>query len=338
MGLESRKAHFEAQLAPYWRPLALHCYRMLGSLQDAEEVAQETMLRAWQRIGEVRASESIRAWLYKIATNACLDALRVRRRRSLPHLVRRARTMGDGAPPHEERWIDPAPDAWFEAEDAEDEREPGPERRTLVRENIGLAFIAALQWLPPKQRATLILSDVLGWRPLEIAELLETTIVSVYSLLQRARKGIESHAPHDIASEMTTADEEALLQRYIGAWECGDLDAFTALLAEDAILSMPPLAEWYSGKEAIHRFLTHVLATEPSRYRLIPLRANHAHAVAVFRQKTAGDPYEAAAMTVLAMRRGRIARMIRFASPNLFSYFDLSESPRSARPSQAART
>jgi RNA polymerase sigma-70 factor, ECF subfamily len=309
---------FRAQLEPYRRAIMLHCYRMLGSLQEAEEIAQDSLLRAWQRLDQRRAPGSTRAWLYKIATNACLDVLKVRRRRALPHLLGPAASpaAGFGPPLPESVWIEPAPDALFDAAD----ESPGPDQRVSLRESVGLAFITALQLLSPKQRATLLLVDVLGWMPEDTANLLDTTVASVNSLLQRARKNVESRAGHDGVSGPA---DDALLRRYIATWESGDLDAFAALLAEDARLVMPPQPEWYAGPTAICQFLAHIMATRPQRYRLVPVAANRQAAVAVYTAPLIGGEFRGAAIHVVAMRDGRVTQMTRFAAPHLFPRFGL---------------
>lgn len=315
-------ADFRTELEPFRRAITLHCYRMLGSLQDAEEVAQESLLRAWQRFEDRRSASSTRAWLYKIATNACLDVLRTRRRRrALPQLLGPPATPGAafGPPLSEEAWIEPAPDFLFDAAD----HTPGPDRRVAIRESIGLAFIAALQLLSPKQRAVLLLIDVLGWKPQEAASLLGTTVASVSSLLQRARSGVESRTESD-GSGSATADQ-ALLRRYITTWESGDLDAFAALLAEDARLAMPPQPEWYAGRDAIRAFLAGIIATQPHRYRLVPVAANGGPAVAVYTGPPAGGELRGEAINVLSMRDGTITQMVRFAAPRLFPLFGLPE-------------
>ena len=312
---------FRQELEPYRREITAHCYRMLGGLQEAEEVAQESLLRAWQRFEERRAADSTRAWLYKIATNACLDVLKTRRRRrALPHLLAPPAAPGAafGPPLHEHVWVEPAPDALFDAADA---AEPGPEQRAAMRESVGLAFVAALQLLSPKQRAALLLIDVLGWRPEETADLLETTVASINSLLQRARKNVESRTEEDHAA--AGPNDDALLRRYIAAWESGNLDAFTTLLAEDARLSMPPQPEWYAGRDAIRGFLAHIMATQPHRYRLVPTAANGQTAVAVYTAPLAGGDFHGEAITVVSMRGGRVTRMIRFATPRLYPLFGL---------------
>jgi len=225
---------------------------MLGSLQDAEELVQETLLRAWQRREEVRDTGALRAWLYQIATNACLDLLKTRRRRrALPHLLGAPSTsMRMGPAQEESMWVEPAPDHLLHvAGDALQQ----PDEQASRRESIGLAFIAALQLLSPKQRAALLLVDVLGWNPQETAALLETSVASVNSLLQRARKSVETRREEEPAPQVSVSDS-ALLGRFINAWEQGDLEAFTALLADDARFAMPPQPEWYAGREAIGQF------------------------------------------------------------------------------------
>ncbi len=316
----SADEEFRIELEPHRRAITLHCYQMLGSLEEAEEIAQESLLRAWQRLDERRSTGATRAWLYKIATNACLDLLKTRRRRALPHLLGPPATPGAafGATLPEEVWVQPAPDTLLNPADPD---EPGPERRVALRESIGLAFITALQLLSPKQRAVLLLVDVLGWKPEETVDLLETTVASTNSLLQRARKNVESHAGGDAAA--STADD-ALLQRYITTWESGDLDAFVALLAEDARLSMPPRPEWYLGRDNIRRFLAQVMATEPHRYRLVPVAANGQSAVAVYTAPLSGGDFRGEAINVLAMRGGQVTRMTRFAAARLFPLFGLA--------------
>ncbi|MGA3123537.1 MAG: RNA polymerase subunit sigma-70 [Polyangiaceae bacterium] len=318
-GEESFRTVFE----PHRRSITLHCYRMLGSLQDAEEIVQEALFRGWQRQDELRSPGATRAWLYRIATNACLDFLKTRRRRTLPHLVAPSPNTEPrlGSPAEERLWVEPAPDALLEAADNAAER---PDARVSLRESIGLAFITALQFLPPKQRAALILVDVLEWRPQETAELLETTIVSVNSLLQRARKSVEARGDDDATPEAPSSEDEVLLRRYITTWEGGDLDAFTALLADDVRLSMPPQPEWFAGRDAVRRFLASILPAEAREFRCVPLAANGGLAAAIYARPMRRDvEYEAAAINVIAVRGGLIAEMTRFASPKLFPLFGL---------------
>jgi RNA polymerase sigma-70 factor (ECF subfamily) len=316
---EARDEAFRTDLEPHRRAITLHCYRMLGSLEDAEEVAQESLLRGWQRLGELRSRGGARAWLYRIATNACLDVLKTRRRRALPqHLSAAANPLHVFGPRADETaWIEPAPDALVGA--AADDQ---PDSRLSRRESVGLAFIAALQLLPPKQRAALLLIDVVGWGPQETASLLETSVAAVNSLLQRARRKVEAR---DEEPRMPASDEAALLGRYITAWESGDLDAFTDLLAEDAVFSMPPQPEWYVGRAAIRQAIDRILAHRPRHYRMVPSRANGDPAVAMYVCEPPGLVYRAAAICVFTFRHGTIARMTRFGSPALFPHFNLPE-------------
>jgi RNA polymerase sigma-70 factor, ECF subfamily len=320
---ESFRTNFEQ----HRRAITLHCYRMLGSLQDAEEVVQETLLRAWQKQDEVRSTSATRAWLYKIATNACLDLLKARRRRALPHLVAPSVSTAPAldSPADERVWVEPAPDTLLDVADDAGQRQ---DTRFSVRESIGLAFITALQFLSPKQRAALLLVDVLGWRAEETAAFLETSVFSVNSLLQRGRKSVEARKDQDVSQEASSSDDTALLRRYITTWESGDLDAFTALLAEDARLSMPPRPEWFAGREAIRRFLASVMAAEPHQYCLVPLRANGQPAVAVYTRPMTGDAaYEPSAISLLAFRAARVTQITRFSFPRLFPLFGLPDRP-----------
>lgn len=313
---------FRTQLEPHRRSITAHCYRMLGSLQDAEEVAQDSLLRGWQRLGELRDSASAKAWLYRIATNACLDRLKHRRhRRAQPHLVTPAadpeRPVGPSDP--ERLWIEPAPDSLFELPDDAAKR---PDAPVAIRESISLAFVTALQILPPKQRAALLLVDVLGWRPRETAELLKTTETSVYSLLQRARKNLDSAPPEP--EWPTDRDEEEAMRRYVAIWEAGNVDEFTAMLAHDAVVSMPPQLSWYTGHAAIRRFFERVRATS-KEFRFIRTRANGAPAVAVYVRSVGELEYRATGITVLCMRGGLIKQVTRFVMPTLFQRFGLPE-------------
>jgi RNA polymerase sigma-70 factor (TIGR02960 family) len=200
--------------------------------------------------------------------------------------------------------------------------QPLPDGQVSMRESVALAFITALQLLPAKQRAALLLVDVVGWTPKDVAGLLKTTVVSVNSLLQRARRTIDERREEQ--ASVSAAEEEGLLRRYIATWESGDLDAFVALLAEDVVLSMPPHSEWYSGREAIRRFFSRLLSVAPRRYRLVPTSANGSPAVA-FYMSTGGGPFEAAAIGVLSWRRGQVTRIVRFDLPRLFAPFGLPE-------------
>jgi len=315
---ESFRANFE----PHRRAITLHCYRMLGSLQDAEEIVQETLLRAWQKQAQVNSS-SMRPWLYKIATNACLDQLfKARRRRTLPQFVAPPSSVAVrlGPPTEEHLWIEPAPDVLL---DVPDETSRRPDERVPQRESIGLAFITALQHLSPKQRAALLLVDVLDWQPQEAAQLLETSLTSVNSLLQRARKNVAEQGRAAPPSTVSSADS-ALLRRFINTWESGDAQAFAALLSDDALFSMPPQPEWFAGRDAIARFFAAMWSALPGQRRLLPLAANGGPAVAVYRRGTEPNArFEPGGITLLTLRDGLITHITRFGSPQLFPLFGL---------------
>src|SRR6266852_2540512 len=257
---------------PLRRELQAHCYRMLGSYADAEDALQETLLRAWRSLARFEGRSSLRSWLYRIATNACLRAIERRPKRVLPM------DYAPAADPHGARagpvndpvWLEPYPDASLGLEGL-----AGPDARYEQREGIELAFIAALQHLPARQRAVLILRDVLGFSARETATALETTPVSVDSALQRAHKTVDQRLPErSQQATLRSLSDGALRQvvrRYVTAWERNDVDAVVAMLAEDAKLAMPPLPTWYSGREQVAIFLSGLLAG--ARWRLIPARA-----------------------------------------------------------------
>jgi RNA polymerase sigma-70 factor (ECF subfamily) len=314
---------FGGQFEPHRRAILRHCYRMLGSLQDAEELTQEVLLRAWERRADVRSASASRAWLYQIATNACLDhLLKVRRRRTLPHLAApESSTIRLSPPTDSSLWLEPAPDTLLDLEVGSGQR---PDEQISLRESIGLAFIAALQSLSPKQRAALLLVDVLGFRPEETATVLETSVVSVNSLLQRARKGVDARS-QELSTAPISSSDEALLRRFIRTWEAGDLEAFAALLADDALLSMPPQAEWFAGREAIRGFFALVWSAMPGERRLLPLRANGELAVAIYTRGPGPDVrFLGTSIALIAFRDDRISRIVRFGGTTLFARFGLS--------------
>lgn len=226
-----------------------HCYRMLGSPADADDAVQETMLRAWRNYGKFEGRSSIRTWLYRIATNVCLDTLSSRPQRYRPMELGDVNSVDDPLVEHPRtHWLEPIPDAHVMSP------EYGPEQRAIAKQNIRLAFVAALQHLPPKQRAVLILSEVLGWSAVEVADTLETSVASVNSALQRARATLASK---NVAEPTSLEEAEAqLLEKYVDAFERYDVDQLTALLRDDATFSMPPYALWLQGPEAVRKWLT----------------------------------------------------------------------------------
>jgi RNA polymerase sigma-70 factor, ECF subfamily len=320
---------FEHLTGPYQRELLVHCYRMLGSLEDAEDVLQETLLRAWRRLDSFEGRASLRAWLYKIATNASLDALDRRPKRVMPQAMQPPAGPNDAfpGPAQEHVWLEPLPDALI------DERlVTNPEARYEARESVALAFLAALQNLPGRQRAVLILRDVLGWKAGEAAELLSMSVAAVNSALQRARTTMQGYSrsaqPHLAVVVTPPVDTQtaSLLARYVEAWEAADAAKLVSLLREDAVITMPPLFLWYRGREAILEFLDTYLfrGAAGGRFRLVPTRANGVPAFAVYQRDEKGT-YRPAALQLLTIEAGRIAEINDFlvSDDKLFSRFGL---------------
>jgi RNA polymerase sigma-70 factor, ECF subfamily len=269
----SSESEFRTLVEPHLRALHVHCYRMLGSLHEAEDAVQETLLRAWRRQDTFARRSTFRAWLYGIATNACLDALRRRRARVLPSQIVPPDDPSavPAAPRTDISWLEPYPDHLLERDPAE---------QLELRETVRLAFVAAVQLLPPRQRAVLLLRDVLGWSAAEVAELLGTSVPSVTSALQRARAGVESVPP----LERVSADHEReTVARYIDAWNAADVAGLAALLKEDVEMTMPPTPSWYRGRRAVADFFTaHFQRFPVGRLHLVATRANAAPALAVY--------------------------------------------------------
>jgi RNA polymerase sigma-70 factor (ECF subfamily) len=274
---------FTAATEAYRGELLAHCYRMTGSLHDAEDLVQETMLRAWRSAGAYDPSRaSLRTWLYRIATNACLTALASRDRRSLPAGLSAASSVLDVGKLQAREdllWLEPFPDALLGGD---------PAAIVESRDSIRLAFIAALQYLPPRQRAVLILRDVLAMPATETAELLETTVASVNSALQRARGQLAAAEPSpDGLAELDGADERDLLGRYMAAMAAMDVEALKQTLREDALLQMPPFPAWFSGRDAIATFMSTVFA-RGGTFRFALTRANGQPAIGLYRQRGEG--------------------------------------------------
>jgi RNA polymerase sigma-70 factor (ECF subfamily) len=307
--------------------LQVHCYRMLGSLEDAEDLVQETFLRAWRSRERFSASGrfSFRAWLYRIATNACLDALRTRSRRVMPpDIVPAADPTVLPLPPADLPWLQPYPDRLLEQVTAPEE-EPGAV--VVARETIELAFIAAIQHLPPRQRAVLILRDVLGWSAKDTASLLETTVTSANSAVQRARATLR-HRLGERRTEWRTdsepsAEERELLRRYIEAHERADIDALAALLREDARLTMPPHPTWFEGRAAI--LVASKQGFDPTfgDLRSVPAWANRQPGVAHYLRAPGETQFGALAIDVLRIEDGRIDEITSFVDSEFFAAFGL---------------
>jgi RNA polymerase sigma-70 factor (ECF subfamily) len=306
---------------PHRRELQVHIYRIVGSTHDAEDLLQETLLAAWRGLEQFEGRASLRAWLYRIATNRSLDALRARRRRpqdlprmtDLPEPTRRAEPIG----------LEPYPDILLEgiADDA-----PGPESRYETREAIGLSFIVGLQHLPAQQRAVLVLRDVLGFRAAEVAGMLDTTEASVSSLLQRARGAFESRLPAAGRERAPLPDsklERDVVGRFADAVEAGDIDAMVALLTDDAWLTMPPAPYEYQGPGAIGGFLR---GREVARgaLRLVPARANGQPAFACYLPSAQTGDARPYALFVVALEGDRISAITWFADRGVFAPFGLA--------------
>jgi RNA polymerase sigma-70 factor, ECF subfamily len=289
---------FEQLVAPYRGELQAHCYRMLGSLHDAEDAVQDTLARAWRSVRRLDKRGFVRAWLYKIATNRCLTVIEQRRRRELPAGVR------PGTPAAEISWLEPYPDV-------------SPETQYLARESIELAFVAALQHLSAIQRAALLLRDVLGFSAAEVARQLGTSTASVNSALQRARQAIDSAAPtqQTVLRDLGDAAVNDIAARWADAWQAGDVNTIVAMLADDARYSMPPLPEWYQGQDEIRGFL--LRGPLQKRWRFLPARANGQIAFGTYLWDDAAGAYIPAGLDVLTLLDGRVAHIVAFLAADL---------------------
>jgi len=307
---------------PYRRELQLHIYRIVGSTQDAEDLLQETLLAAWRSLGQFQGRASVRAWLYRIATNRSLDALRASRSRREDQRMTQM--------PEPTRWsepvrLEPYPDVLLEG--IRDEA-PGPEARYETREAIALAFIVGLQHLPPQQRAVLVLRDVLGFRAAEVAEMLETSDASVNSMLRRARAAFESRLPttgRERAPLPNSELERYIVGRFAETVENGDIDAMVALLTKDAWLTMPPLPHVYQGPDAIGAFLHGAEERRGGPMRIVPTRANGQPAFACYLPMPESDVARAFALFVLTIAGGHISAITWFADTSVFRQFALPE-------------
>ena len=316
---------FRDSIEPYRRELLVHCYRMLGSIADAEDMVQETYLRAWRALGRFEGRTSLRAWLYRIATNACLNVLatrRARRGRQLPEaLGPPCDRLPLEAPATEIAWLEPFPDA---ALDGVPDTAPGPDARYELRESVQLAFVAAIQRLPPRQRAVVLLRDVLGWSAVETAQLLETSVASVNSAAQRARATLEKQHPAGRSAPLTPADDRqrALLDRYVRAWESDDLDGFVALLREDAVVSMPPQAEWFRGRAAARAFFTWAWRSN-RRFRLFPVGANRQPGFVLYKRERDERDWSLHSIQVLTLEGEAVASVINFRDRRVCEAFGM---------------
>jgi len=308
---------FAEQTEPFRAELIVHCYRLLGSLGDAEDMVQETFLKAWQKLFQYRGDAPLRAWLYKIATNACLDELRKQSRRTLPqHNGPAANPHEPFAPPNADPiWLDLLPNHYWTGVEA------GPEARYSQRESVQLAFLIAVHVLPPRQRAVLLLRDVLDWRTREVADLLDTTESSVNSALHRARKSMAQQYRPKSSAQMNV--DETILSQYLHAWEHHDIQRLIGLLKHEATLAMPPSPAWYQGAMNIATFLENNIFRQGSRWRLRPLQANAQPGFGLYAFNPELGVFEAFGVQVLRMENGRVAEIVLYVGPKLATKFQL---------------
>ena len=311
---------FETLVDAYRRELLVHCYRMLGSFHDAEDLVQETLLRAWEKRTTLISPGAYRGWLYRIATNLCLDRLRSAPRRSLPPDTH-PRSDPNGPVPQRVRepvWLEPFPD------DLLADQRSDPQDRAESREQTSLAFLIALQYLTPTQRAILLLREVLEWEAREVAEWLNLSVPAVNSALQRARRALQQR---NVASQGPLAPPrpriQELLDRYVALWEQADIPGFVALLREDAWFTMPPLPVWYQGRAAIATVLATYIFTPGRQRRLLPTHANGCPAFGLYQREPGAEALQLIGLVVLSVEGEQIANLVAFLKPSMLLSFNL---------------
>jgi RNA polymerase sigma-70 factor, ECF subfamily len=331
---------FGRLVEPYRGELHAHCYRMLGSVHDAEDALQDVLLRAWRGLSGFEGRSSLRTWLYRIATTASLDVIARRPKRVIPTDYGPAADPhdGPGEPLLESAWVEPYPDELMEIGDGH----LGPAARYEQRESVELAFVAALQHLPARQRAVLILREVLGFSAKESAEALETTVASVNSALQRARKAVDERLPAESQQENVRSIGDGrlkdLVDDYVRAWEAGDVDGMLALLTEDATLTMPPMPTWYRGRDAIAVFLAEWAFASygpdqarvrgfagERRVRLVPTRVSGQVAFGGYHWDPAKGSYRPVVLQVLTLRGAKVQEIDGFVDPRMFTVCGLPD-------------
>ncbi|GLV60715.1 ECF RNA polymerase sigma factor SigG [Dictyobacter sp. S3.2.2.5] len=314
---------FETLVGAYQRELLVHCYRMLGSFHDAEDLLQETLLRAWEKHTTLTNPGAYRSWLYRIATNLCLDRLRSASRRSLPPDTHPMSNPSDPVPPRlrEPIWLEPFPD------DVLADWHSDPQDRAERNEQTTLAFLIALQHLTPTQRAVLLLREVLSWEAREVAEWLNLSVPAVNSALQRARRAMRQG---DVASQAPMAPPnlraQKLLESYVALWEQADIPGFVALLRDDAWFTMPPLPAWFQGRTAIATVLATSIFTPGRQRRLLPTHANGCPAFAYYQREAGEQVFKLIGLVVLGVEGEQIASLVAFLDVSSLSSFALPPS------------
>ncbi len=311
---------FDTLTNPYRRELLVHCYRMLGSVHDAEDLVQETLIRAWEKRATFTSPGSYRAWLYRIATNLCLNALARSPKRSLPPSTHPATDPTGPLPPRLEEpiWLEPFPDELLADQLAD------PENRALQHERITLAFLVALQHLTPAQRAILLLREVLDWEAREVAEWLHLSVPAVNSALQRARRTLRQlHVFPEATNTLSAPQLQTLLDRYVALWEQSDIPGLVALLRDDAWFTMPPMPAWYQGRTAIATLFQNTIFTLPRQWHLHPTYANASPAFGLYRWQGEQDVYQLFGLLVLNVVGEQIASTVVFLDLSCLSCFTL---------------
>jgi RNA polymerase sigma-70 factor (ECF subfamily) len=313
---------FTRETSQYRRELLAHCYRMLGSVHDAEDLVQETYLRAWRAYDDFEGRSSMRTWLYRIATNTCLNALESKQRRPLPTGLGGPSDAPDGdlAERQEVSWLEPVPDAMVGA--ASD-----PATVVAERESVRLAFIAALQYLPARQRAVLILRDVLKWKAAEVADAVGISVAAVNSTLQRARAQLDEAMPsQEQVAEPTEAEKKELLERWVQAFESYDVTEIVRLFTEDVVWEMPPFAAWFRGVENVGKLIsTQCPAERAGDQRLVPIDANGQPGFALYMWDREAGEHRAFQLQVLTLTGGKVSHTVAFFDTTLFDAFGLPQ-------------
>ncbi len=314
---------FGELIAPYRRELQAHCYRLLGSLQDAEDALQEKLLAAWQDLPRFEQRSTLGTWLYQVATHRCLNALRSARRRPQAGWPPPGLALPEPSRLGEVPWLEPYPDAFLAGLP---DRAYGPEARYEAREAMSLAFITAVQLLPARQRAVLILRDVLGFPARDVAQMLDCTEESVTSALKRARATMQRHPPAaELPPPAGSAAEQKLVARATRAYEMADIAELITLLTEDVVLAMPPAPLEYAGRELVAQFLTAVVFEPGISFRMIALRANGQPALAVYARKPPAAVFEPTGVLVFTLAGAKVSAITRFGA-SVLRWFDLPAS------------